>query len=80
MPPTVRSRSRPGDFEPTQPKPRSDVYTGLLLIALLAQIVGTVFLYLDYSSYDPPKPPKVQASPPAFQPPPAGQAGAQGGQ
>jgi hypothetical protein len=70
MPPTVRSRGgdRSTDFDPAQPKARSDAYTGLLIIALLAQIAGAVFLYLDYSSYPEAKPPKVQASPPAFQP------------
>lgn len=41
-------------------KPRSDVYTGLLIISLLAQIVGLVFFYLDWSAYPAAKPPTVQ--------------------
>ncbi|MFO0930633.1 MAG: hypothetical protein U0736_26985 [Gemmataceae bacterium] len=36
--------------------PRSDAYVGLLLISLLAQIVGVVFFYLDYSQYPEAKP------------------------
>ena len=29
----------------------NDAYTGMLVIALLALIVGSVFLYLDYAQY-----------------------------
>lgn len=36
--------------------PRSDAYTGMLLISLLAQIAGVVFLYLDWSQYPAEKP------------------------
>jgi hypothetical protein len=47
------------------PKPRSDVYTGLLLISLLAMIAGCVLLYLDYSDYDAMKaPPAVNVPAP----------------
>ena len=45
------------------PKPKSDAYVGLLLLALLAQIAGAVFLYLEYSSYGENPPPKPLASP-----------------
>ncbi len=53
MPATVRSRpSRPADASSGgTPKPRTDAYVGLLVISLLAQIAGAVFLYLEYSSY-----------------------------
>lgn len=44
----------------TESKPRSDVYTGLLIISLIAQIVGLVFFYLDWSAYPASKPPTVQ--------------------
>jgi len=44
----------------TESKPRSDVYTGLLIISLIAQIVGLVFFYLDWSDYPASKPPTVQ--------------------
>lgn len=37
--------------------PRNDVYVGLLLIALIATLVGCLFLYLDYSQYPDTKPP-----------------------
>jgi hypothetical protein len=48
------------------PKPVSDAYTGLLVLALLAQIAGAVFLYLDYSQYpEGTSPPKVQVRPAA---------------
>jgi hypothetical protein len=75
MPATVRSRGR-SSSAPAKPAPRSDAYTGLLIISLLAQIAGAVFLYLDYSSYPDAKPPKPADRPAAitFQPPapPAG--------
>jgi len=54
--------------------PRSDAYTGLLLLSLLAQVAGTVFLFLDYSRYPPgppPKPPTLSASANPTAPPPA---------
>jgi hypothetical protein len=53
---TARTRQR---GEPVRGKPRNDVYVGLLVIALLAQIAGIVFLYMDYSQYPDTKPPKV---------------------
>lgn len=56
-------RSRGRD---SQPKPRSDAYTGLLLLALLAQVAGAVFLYIDWSRYPataPVKPPALAAAP-----------------
>ncbi len=70
MPATVRSRpSRPADASSGgTPKPRTDAYVGLLVISLLAQIAGAVFLYLEYSSYPgdkkpPAGPPRDQRSP-----------------
>lgn len=36
---------------PSQAKPRSDAYVGLLAISLLAQIAGAVLLYLDWQQY-----------------------------
>jgi hypothetical protein len=46
------ARARSGrDRGPAKPSVRSDVWTGLLALALLAQIAGAVFLYLDYSAY-----------------------------
>jgi hypothetical protein len=44
--------------------PRSDAYTGMLLISLLAQIAGVVFLFLDWSQYpaeQPKEPPALPA-------------------
>jgi hypothetical protein len=35
-----------------EPAPRSDAYTGMLAVSLLALIVGCVLLYLDFSDYD----------------------------
>jgi hypothetical protein len=68
MPATVRSRTgrTPADAPPPA-KPRSDVWVGLLLIALLAQIAGGVFLYMDYSQYQDKKAPRPPKSEPAFQ-------------
>jgi hypothetical protein len=46
-------------------KPRSDLYTGLLVIAFLAQIVGVTFLAIDYLSYPSAKPAPVSFGRPA---------------
>jgi hypothetical protein len=40
----------------TSAGPRSDAYTGMLLISLLAQIAAVIFLYLDWSQYPTDKP------------------------
>lgn len=47
------------------PKAKSDAYTGLLILSLLAQLAGIGFLYLDWSQYPESKPPKVNDRPPA---------------
>jgi hypothetical protein len=69
----ARSRSR----APTGPPVQSDVYVGLLVLALLAQIAGAVFLFLDWSQYPEAKAPKVQpaakSGPPPAQPGPGEQ-------
>jgi hypothetical protein len=57
----ARARGRGYDDAPAKPKPRSDVYTGLLILSLLAQIAGSVFLYLDWSEYKTDKPPQVSS-------------------
>ena len=54
--------ARVRDDAPAAP-PRSDAYTGLLTVSLLALLAGAVFLYLDYSQYPTSAPPKV--GPPA---------------
>ena len=67
----ARARSRD-----TAPKPKSDAYVGLLLLALLAQIAGAVFLGLEYYSYPDKAPPTVQdrpVTPPVAAPPVGGQ-------
>ena len=50
-------------------KPRSDLYTGLLVIAFLAQMVGVTFLAIDYLSYPSGKPSPVNFNRPAVQAP-----------
>jgi hypothetical protein len=52
-----KAAKTPAYDAPKKPKRRSDVYVGLLAIALLAQIAGAVFLYLDYQQYPTAKPP-----------------------
>ena len=42
---------------------RSDVYTGMLVISLIAMILGCILLYLDYSSYTESKPPALPQAP-----------------
>lgn len=68
--PAVRSRD-------SQPKARSDAYTGLLLLALLAQVAGAVFLYIDWSRYPAtaPEKPQTLAAAPLVSPGPAAPAG-----
>src|SRR5947199_376884 len=46
-------------------RPKSDVYTGLLAISLVAMIASCVMLYLDYSQYPPGAPPKPAPLPTA---------------
>ena len=50
MPP-ARSRRGSDRDVPATAKPRSDAYTGILILALLAQVAGALFLYLDYREY-----------------------------
>ena len=59
--PAVSSRGRATVGRDNQAKPRSDAYTGLLLLSLLAQVAGAVFLFLDYSRYPHDGPPKFSA-------------------
>ena len=50
-----------GDRDSAAPPARSDAYTGLLAISLVAMITGCVLLLLDYQQYSKQKP----GSPPA---------------
>ena len=59
------ARARTTTAGPKAPKARSDAWVGMLLVALLAQITGAVFLYLEWSSYPTTLAPKVQAQPTA---------------
>jgi hypothetical protein len=52
----ARTRSR---FDVEDAAPRSDVYTGLLGISLVAMIVSCLLLFLDYSQYGSTKAPSV---------------------
>ena|SRR5579884_1302669 len=74
--PTSRRRAAP-QRGPAKAPVRSDVYTGLLALALLAQIAGAVFLFLDYKEYPEGKaPPEVKMSAPsAGKPAPAADKG-----
>jgi len=58
--------------------PRSDAYTGMLILSLLALVAGCLFLYLDWSSYSSSKPPALPKGLP--QQAPTGAAPAGGGQ
>jgi len=58
----ARSRVRAPERATTTAKPRTDIYTGLLVVSLLAQIAGAVFLYLDYDNYKTSKPPAVKTA------------------
>ncbi|HEX3316015.1 MAG TPA: hypothetical protein VHR72_14045 [Gemmataceae bacterium] len=52
-------------------RPTNDAYTGMLAIALLALIVGSALMYLDYSQYPMRTPPALppKAPPPLVVPP-----------
>jgi hypothetical protein len=63
--PATRTKSR---SDTPRVRPRSDAYVGLLVLALLAQIAGGVFLYLDYKEYPDAKPRKVQDRSASVQP------------
>ncbi|HEX4588981.1 MAG TPA: hypothetical protein VH120_03570 [Gemmataceae bacterium] len=58
----ARTRSRFDRDEDTGP--RSDVYTGLLALSLIAMIVSCLLLFLDYSQYGSTKAPTVTIPPP----------------
>jgi hypothetical protein len=51
------ARKRDRDEPAAKTKSSSDVYTGMLVISLLATIVGLTFVFLDYNQYPPGKPP-----------------------
>jgi hypothetical protein len=52
------SRTRARELEYNN-QPKSDAYTGMLAISLVAMLVGCTLLYLDYASYPSSKPPSV---------------------
>src|SRR4051794_27650918 len=60
--PAPRTSGRGTDLA-APPKPGPDVYLGLLVLSLLAQVAAALFLLLDYKEYPPGKAPKV--TPPA---------------
>lgn len=70
------ARARVREYEAAAP--RSDAYTGMLLISLLALIAGCILLFLDYNQYPSAPPAKVTPTqPPArveppTEPPPGG--------
>src|SRR5262249_2893579 len=64
----ARSRS---SYDVPRATPRSAAYTGLLILSLLAQLAGAVFLYLDWKDYPENKPKHVQLPRTAGAPAPA---------
>lgn len=75
----MAKKSKVRDTPSSEPKPKSDVYTGMLVISLLAMIGGCALLYYDTQSYGPNAPPAVpkpelpgaKAGPPSTNPAPA---------
>jgi hypothetical protein len=58
------ARARAATLEPdARTVSRSDVYTGMLVISLIAMIFGCLLLYLDYSAYSESKPPALPPNP-----------------
>ena len=58
--------------QPTEAPVRSDAYTGMLIISLLALIAGCAFLYLDWSSFPKSKPDQLKPLPQSTSGPPQG--------
>lgn len=52
----AKTRSR---YDDTEAKPKSDAYTGLLALSLIALLASCVVLYLDYAQYGSTEAPKV---------------------
>jgi hypothetical protein len=59
--------------EPTRPKPkpRSDAYTGMLAVSLIALLTGCALLYLDYKRYPNREPAPIKSSTATAPTPPA---------
>jgi len=49
----------PSNYDETKAKPANDAYTGMLAVSLIALLIGSAVLYLDYSQYPATPPPKV---------------------
>ena len=60
----AKSKDRSRDRAPTTPGVKSDAYVGMLALALIAQVAGAVFLWLDYDAYGPNKKPTMPADRP----------------
>ena len=72
----AKARRRRDDFDDLTPKPKSDAYTGMLLISFLAMLVGCVLLFLMLQQFPDGKPPLP--APPPVAPSGSGGAGAGG--
>jgi len=58
------------NYDSTQAKPANDAYTGMLAISLVALLIGSAVLFLDFNQYPSTPPPKVDYSFKARQEPP----------
>ena len=54
------ARQRGSSAADDSDKPRSDVYTGLLILSLLAMISASALVFLDYNQFPPNKLPTPQ--------------------
>jgi hypothetical protein len=59
----MAARASAAVYDEPRTRSRSDIYTGMLVISLLAMIAGCVLLYLDYDQYSSAKPPALPAAP-----------------
>jgi hypothetical protein len=53
-----------GQAQVDKPKPRNDVYTGLLAVSLVGMLIGCTLLYLDYRQYEGIRPAKPDVGKP----------------
>jgi hypothetical protein len=63
MPAATRTRGRSSSRGSGEAQPKSDAYTAMLVLALIAQLVAGTLLAMDYFKYPSEKPPPLPTKP-----------------